>query len=204
MNVSVVSMSFVTRSPFSFSSRLAFSLVFLLQGYTCKSSCCLSHPSPDGTSDTLWFSQPHCCMLRLFLHFYCPCFHLCTLPSYVCVRSVAAYSSMKAACNLCLTSCFWRWTKLQVGRGDPWKSTSSWRTPLCSRMVSHGVLPSRSPSRPKFILLKSRAVILLFVLFHPLRNLTSPFHEAAKAAPSLHIFDQSFLVDEYQVQQSWT
>ena len=42
---------------------------------------------------------------------------------------------------LCLISCMWSWTVSELGKGDSWKSASSW-TPLFSSAVSHGILPS--------------------------------------------------------------
>lgn len=70
----------------------------------------------------------------------------------------------------------------------------SWTSLLC-RVVSHGIIPSRSLTQHQSFLLKSRVVILVFALFPPLKLLNSTvIVSAANIAPSLHIPSQPFLV----------
>lgn len=62
----------------------------------------------------------------------------------------------------CLISCAWVWS-ISLEEMIPENNQLSW-TPFPSRIVSHGISPSRSLKRPKPSLLKSRIVILHCVI----------------------------------------
>lgn len=75
----------------------------------------------------------------------------------------------------------------------------SW-IPFCSRTV---YFPSRSLSRPQSILLKSRAVILVFALCNPLRSSTTSWSMQSKLLPTFtSSTSSSFLVCKHEVWQS--
>lgn len=74
----------------------------------------------------------------------------------------------------------WSWIKIyQISQ-----------TPHLSRVISHGILPSKTLNRPKFSLLKSRAMVLLFALLPHLR-IHHLIVTTAKAAPGLCLPSQS-------------
>lgn len=69
-----------------------------------------------------------------------------------------------------------------------------------SRVVSHGILASRTLNRSKFTLLKSKVKILLFTLIPPLRILNSTV--SGQLQPTANILNQFFLFCNDQVLQS--
>ena len=76
------------------------------------------------------------------------------LPLPACFLSGAPFSSMPASCHLCLTFCMWGWSILELEEEILDHQRALCTSPVC-RAIFHGILPSRSPSRPKPALLQS-------------------------------------------------
>lgn len=110
---------------------------------------------------------------------------------------------MPASYHACSTFCALEWTVLVFWGRWPWRSTVCPWVPLPLQAMSHVFLPSRSLRNLQSPVLRSRVVILLFVLhtsqylkFHQLLDI------AAKVTISLQLPDEFFLVRQWQVQQS--
>lgn len=118
LNTPTFSMSCVTKFPSPFSTWPSFSAAVSIEALLAD----------------LYIPQQGCIFLLD---------HLCLLAStfYVSVWSGAPCWPMWASCHLCLISCAWGWTILQLGRSDPSKSASS-PGPLFSLSLSNIVTNS--------------------------------------------------------------
>lgn len=87
----------------------------------------------------------------------------CTFPFYLWVLPGTPCSPVQNYCYLCLISCMLGWTVHELEGDDAWESTNS-PGELFSRIIPLAVLPSRYLKRLKPVLLRSRAVVLVFVL----------------------------------------
>lgn len=121
-------MPFVTWTPMPFRSGSMFLLIissFFYQEIGRSLSPCSLYSSPDLTLEVfvLPISARSDC-------FYIPpvssvlAFTSSSISFNTCILLGSSCSSMQNSC-LCLISCTWGWSILELGRGDPQKSTSS-------------------------------------------------------------------------------
>lgn len=134
--------------------------------YTCSSpSCCplyLSLDSTAGSPDTITAYLDSLCILLC---------HLFLVPSlvlhfHVWVLLAVPSSSMQAFCCLCMISCWSGWPNPELAGDDSWKLTNSPGS-LFLPGSSSLWFTQAGTWRGQSVLLKSRVVILLFVLFFP-------------------------------------